>query len=113
MVFFSRASRRQCLQVGHEECERSHVSMHWIWKRWLHLGSTLIFSPSANSVKQMGQSVLATWGGSCECLAYIIVGRALIAILFKPVLSTATGAATSSDDCTTIRRVQLSAHRIM
>lgn len=48
---------RQCLQVGHEECEFSHLSMHRTWKPWWHVGSTLTFSPVAKSERQMTHSV--------------------------------------------------------
>lgn len=50
-------SMRQCLQVGQEECELSHLSMHRTWKPWWHLGRTLTRSPGAKSDRQMAHSV--------------------------------------------------------
>ncbi|KAG5575240.1 hypothetical protein H5410_055374 [Solanum commersonii] len=47
---------RQCLQVGQEECELSHLSIHRTWNPWLHLGKTLTLSPATNSDKQMTHS---------------------------------------------------------
>lgn len=56
---------RQCLQVGHEEWERSHLSIHPMWKPWLQLGNTLISSPSTNSPKQIAQPVVIHNPGRC------------------------------------------------
>lgn len=50
-------SRTDCLHVGQEERDSNHVSMHFTWKPWLHLGKTLTFSPSTNSPKQIKHSV--------------------------------------------------------
>lgn len=50
-------SSRECRQFGHDEWDRSQVSMHLTWNPWLHFGSTLTFSPSTNSPKHIGHSV--------------------------------------------------------
>lgn len=44
------------LQRGQVELDRSHVSMQFIWKAWLQVGSNLNLSISENSDKQTAQS---------------------------------------------------------
>lgn len=74
-------SSNDCLQVGHDECDSSHVSIHLTWKPWLHLGNTLTFSPSMNSPRQIGQSVAFILIPEL----YMATGIWRNALLFSPV----------------------------
>ncbi|KAJ4896573.1 Uncharacterized protein Rs2_23367 [Raphanus sativus] len=47
---------RQCLHIGQVKCCSSHLSTQRTWNPWLHLGSSLRFSPETKSDKQMMHS---------------------------------------------------------
>lgn len=51
------SSSSEWRQFGHDEWDKSQVSIHLTWKPWLHLGKTRTFSPSSNSPKHIGHSV--------------------------------------------------------
>lgn len=46
-------------QIGHVECEISHLSMHPTWNVCLQLGNSLAISPSSNALKQTAHSSAA------------------------------------------------------
>ncbi|KAK8652712.1 hypothetical protein V6N13_126737 [Hibiscus sabdariffa] len=83
-VFWS-VSIRQCLHVGHEECEQSRVSIQCIWNPWLHLGKIRRHSPAANSNKQITQAVSRP--GSFNSVAYFTTGKAFKALCSTPKLA--------------------------
>ncbi|KAH0711750.1 hypothetical protein KY289_007709 [Solanum tuberosum] len=76
---------RQCLQVGQEECELSHLSIHRTWNPWLHLGKTLTFSPATNSDKQMTHSESSP--GCFNSVVYVIIGNILRAFFLIPLFA--------------------------
>ncbi|KAI6699790.1 hypothetical protein NL676_014114 [Syzygium grande] len=49
-------AKENCLQVGHEDCELSHLSMHWTQHPWWHFGRIWIRSLVANSERQIMHS---------------------------------------------------------
>lgn len=73
-------------QVGHDERDTNHLSMHLTWNPWLHLGSTLTFSPSANSPRQIGHSV----AGIPSPDRYTATGIWRNALFFRPVVANLT-----------------------
>lgn len=78
-------SRRDWRQVGQEECEMSHVSMHPTWNPWWHWGRTRTFSPSSNSPRQIGHSVAAVAAGMPRPAWYTDTGMRRRALFFSPV----------------------------
>lgn len=71
------------LQVGQDEWATSHLSMQPTWNRWLHLGNTLIFSPSEKSAKQMAQpksDKAELWPE----VATVKVGKATMSFFLRP-----------------------------
>lgn len=68
--------------VGHDECEANQVSIHRTWNPWLHLGSTLIFSPATKSPRQIGQSVSRISRPDPE--PYTVTGIWRNALFFSP-----------------------------
>jgi len=76
-------SSNDCRQVGHDECDANHGSMHLRWKPWLHFGSTLTFSPSSNSPRQMGQSVAGIFRTDGD--PYTATGIRRNALFLRPV----------------------------
>lgn len=75
-------SSNDCRQVGHEECESSHVSIHFTWKLWWHFGRTRTSSPSPNSPRQIGQSVT---GMLTSAAPYTAMGILWSALFLRPV----------------------------
>lgn len=90
--------------VGQEECEANQMSMHLTWKPWWHLGRTLIFSPSSNSPRHIGQSV----AGKTTPVPYSATGICRSMLFFSPVA--ARRAAVSSGDSKVNLRLHLKAH---
>ncbi|KAH0914140.1 hypothetical protein HID58_028586 [Brassica napus] len=56
-AIFWQVSTRQCLHVGHDECELSHLSIHRTWNPWWHVGSSFTRSSDTNSERHMTHSV--------------------------------------------------------
>lgn len=100
-------SSKEWRQVGHDECDMSHVSMHLTWKPWLHLGRTRTFSPSMNSPRQMGQSV----AGMLASAPYTTTGIWRRVRFFRPVA--ARRAASSCGFSKANRLPHRSAHRMI
>ncbi|KAF1887805.1 hypothetical protein Lal_00023813 [Lupinus albus] len=50
-------SMRNCLHLGQDECELSHLSMQGTWKTWLHFGKSRTLSSLANSERHITHSV--------------------------------------------------------
>jgi hypothetical protein len=80
------AGRQLPRQVGQEEWEENHVSMHCAWNPCLHLPSTRISSPSMNSDKQMAHSASAPAS-------------------FTPAENTSVGAAANGSSATSFSRL--------
>lgn len=62
--------------------------MHATWKPWLHCGSTRIWSPEANSDKQMAHSEEEEENLAAESSLKVSLGRELRIFFFKPLLAT-------------------------
>ncbi|KAF8404417.1 hypothetical protein HHK36_009302 [Tetracentron sinense] len=84
-TIFLHDSIKQFLQVGHDECDISHLSMHRTWNPWLHLGKILIRLPGQNSERHMTHSVSKP--GNSNPAEYVSVGKVLRAFFLIPVLA--------------------------
>lgn len=93
--------------VGHDEWEANQVSIHRTWNPWLHLGSTLIFSPVMKSPRQIGQSVSRISRPDSD--PYTATGIWRNALFFNPVA--ARREAVPPPVSKANRRLQRRAHR--
>lgn len=77
------------------------MCLYTAWKTWLHFGTSLTFSPSANSPRQIEQSVTVRFSPD----SYAVAGIWLNALFVRPVL--VEGSSSSAGICSEVHRPKL------
>jgi hypothetical protein len=108
-AIFLQVSIRQCLHVGQDEWELSHLSMHLTWNPWLHLGRSRTCSPGVNSERQITHCVSRP--GRFKSVEYFTIGKVFNAFRFTPVFAAWVEGFAADSEATKLEH--LNAHLMM